>query len=563
MKPHTLILALLLAALSATGCAKQSIDASGWLVRGDLGRARVHFHDTLTTNKNDRKYLLDRMRLAVITLADGYPGAAQPYFEKSYDLLRTQGINEDKTVQSVVLTDGARFWKGEPFEQALAMTYYGIQQGSLGRWDNARAAVGGSLFQLRDFGNNDTGQRINTYEIAQRAIDYERKAAGRSSPSSKETDYIDHGYVVRESNFTLAYILAGIANQQLQRPEEASDNFLAATQYNPALSPLTEELRSAKYNTVLVIGWGLGPRKNNYGPDGALTRFDPRTASDTRPLILSIDGQTRAYPIVTDVNSMAIDHMWNNLEDVRTAKSFLGNVLLTSGLIATGVGASANSNEAVYAGLGAAAMGLYLKATASADTTYCDAFPQRFYVIPLQLDTPNAVVTVQIEGVPGSRLALTGLVPPTDDGSARGARLRYVHLLGGGYYDAATAPPAWATSGQVFVDSDSGQITSPDPAPLAPYILGGNSVRQPSDSAILAYQRAGKITGVTPGELAEYYRAEGITWDTQGGAAWPGLHLLEGGNSITAPLGGTLGFVRLFGAPPPLYQPKSPQPRSP
>lgn len=521
------------------------------LAIGDYGRARTSIANTLSTKRSDRRFLLDRMRLAVLTLADGYPESAALIFEDVYDILRTQGINRDKTVASVVLNEDIKLWKGEPFEQALALAYYSMTQAELGSWDNARAAAENSLFYLRDFGRDSSGRRIDTAEIARRSARYEQALARGQDPDAalERGDYLDHGYVVRESNFTLGYLLHGIASQQLGLDEEASDYFLRVTELDPDLEPLTEAFRTGDYNTVLVVSFGLGPEKIGYGPDSALAKFRPRFRSTDSAIYVRVeDYEHRRYPQVHDVNYMAADHMWNNLEDIRIAKSQLGTGLLFGGIIATDVGARRGNDAALYGGLGALAAGAFMKAGAHVDIRYADLFPQRFYVVPLNITEPNTRVTLQVDGEPGSKLVLTGLNPP----EGQDAQLRYVRLLSP--RRGRTLPPAWATSGEIFYGNPvTGAV---DESPL-PWILGGRDVRLPTESTLDDYQRAGYLRGLTANQLRNLYAAEGILWSTEAQAGYARRHVLEGGRSLVAPLGGTTGFVRLFGQPRPPYKPQS------
>jgi hypothetical protein len=292
---------------------------------------------------------------------------------------------------------------------------------------------------------------------------------------------------------------------------------------------------------VLVVGYGLGPAKEGYGPDNALGRFAPRHPSTQAALHVQINNRdARSYPQVLDVNHLAGDHMWNNLEDVRIAKSTVGNVLLTGGAIATTVGLHNDSPEAAIAGAAAILTGLLLKANAHVDTTYCDVMPQRLYLVPLHLKSPADHITLQVEGQPGSQLVLTSL-SPQGHGRGRGrAILRYVALA-----DPPTGqPPTWATSGQVFY----GNIhTAESPAASLPYLLGGYDVRPPSARVLADYQAAGNLPNSTVADLLEQYRRQGIALTREDQRGYAGLHLLEAGRSLVAPLPGTAGFARLFG----------------
>ena len=523
------------------------------LSQGDYARPRTELRQHLEPKRSDRAYLLDRMRVGVLTLADGYPESAQTIFEKVYDILRTQGINRDKTVASVVLNEDVKIWKGEPFEQALAMAFYSMTQAELGSWDNARAAANNSLFALRDFGEDEDGNRIDTYEIARRAVEYERAIEAGDSPDEalKKANYLDNGYAVRDSDFTLGYLLAGIANQQLGRLDEADDHFLRVLEINDQLDRLVQALRDNRYNTILIVSYGLGPRKEGYGPDNALARFTPRFASDDGELRVRFGpGTGRMYPAVTDVNLMASDHMWNNMEDIRSAKSTLGTVMLLGGLIATDYGSSRRGNDdAVIIGVSAMLAGAVMKAGAHVDTRYCDVMPQRFYVVPLYLSDTGEPITLNVQGRPGSKLVVSGLDPPGPMSIGK-AQLRYVHLVSN--RNPNTEAPDWATSGQVYYGNPYNG-THAD----GPYILGGTDTSPPNTSVLRAYQNAGHLTGLTLADLRELYRSEGIEFTTEDQHGYVGRHVLEGGRSLVSPLPGTTGFARLFGRVHPPYQPKS------
>lgn len=389
---------------------------------GDFVGARDLVESQVEDDLDDRRYMLDRMRAGVLNLDAGDLRRAEKWFSEVYDVLRTQGLNDDKTVRSVVFTEGVKVWKGEPFEQAMALVYYGFVQASQGSWDNARAAAGNALFYLRDFeegddsNNSGSERRIDTEEIARRAALYEAKQRGGagSSPEFADGDeYLDNGYVAEENNFTLAYLLHGIASQQLGRDAEASDYFNRVVKLSPAHRPLVEQLRAGDYNTIVVVADGLGPRKVATGPGGALSRYQPIDTTRS-PARVSVVGQTPYdVPAITNVNTMALDHRWNNLEDVRVAKNVIGDVLIAGGAVVIAKGIDDESLEAAVIGAGIAALGLLMKRTAKANTDYCDVFPQRLFVTALTITERDTDVTIDLPGVwPTGGAVLRSLDPP-------------------------------------------------------------------------------------------------------------------------------------------------------
>jgi len=314
--------------------------------RGDYASARTKLEGNLGQgDSREREYVLDNLRLGMVNLAAGTPAAAEPPLFQTFMTLRRQGINDDQTVAASFLGEGGTiFWKGEPFEQALAFTYTAINYAELGQWDNARAASQASLFQLKNFGDSERGENKgkpkSKEEIAAEAARREQQRSGEYEK------YVDHGYTPTKTNFALGYLLAALANQALSpsdpdRRAEAQDNFREAFTLLPHLREVADKATGGRCNAVLVVDYGRGPEKVRYGPDGALSRFAPRTPSDGRRLSVQVgESPTELFPWACDVNAMAQDHMWNSFEDVRRAKSIIGDVLVTGGLITatTGLG---------------------------------------------------------------------------------------------------------------------------------------------------------------------------------------------------------------------------------
>lgn len=535
--------------LLLAGCSAGMDAKSAWAIEaGNFGAARVRLQEALSTDPSDRDYILSRMRLQIATLADGDPHAAEEISNEAYRMLRVQGLNADRTVASVVLNEGVKIWKGEPFEQAMSYSYIAIQKGMLGEWDNMRAAAQSSLFLLKDFGDNEkTGRKLSTEEIARRAAEKDQQNKGGDA-------YLDHGYTPIKTDFELGYVLTGVASLALGRRDEASDNLNTATQFNAAVAPLRDALLAGGYNTIFVVDYGRGPAKVAYGDDGALARFEPRGASDGRALSYSVATsgaeEGTAFSAVTDVNRLAQSHLWNNLEDVRAAKSSIGSLLLLGGA-ATAISANQNNRDAranqQIIGASLAAAGLLLKATSQADTRHLELLPQRTYIVPVNITARESVVTLQVQGDPGSRMVLPAVSPP---GAGESLQLKYVRLAGG-----RGGAPAWASLGQALYanDASDARVTGDE----LPYILGGRCVRVPSNETMERYHRAGNLTNMTPSDLENLYREEGITLRWEDNVGKSKKHILEGGDTLVAPEPGSAGFARLFGQMHPAYRPRS------
>lgn len=535
MRAARLILACALT-LAPGGCASESL--SGRMLRsadaGSYAEVRVALEKKLSADRSDRNFVLDRARLLTLTLADGSPDQAEEVANETFDLLRTQGLNADRTTASIVFHEGVRIWKGEPFEQALSFHYIALQKAMRGEWDNTRAAALSSLFLLRDFGENEKGEELSSVEIARRAAIEERRKTG-------EGDFLDHGYAAVKTDFVPGYLMTALAARALGREDEASDHFREATTIDPGLESLVHELK--RCNTVFVVDYGRGPRKVAYGPDNAFSRFEPLRRSDRRGIVLRTQGVASVVsaPIALDVNQMAASHRWNNLEDVRSAKSVIGSAMLIGG---AAVAATSDNRDAQLIGLGVALAGAIMKASAAADTRHLEFTPQRIYFVPATITSRSTTFELEVEGDSTSRMVLAGLGPPPSGV----LQLRYVRMpaLGGQPWAVAMTPLYRSQAYDEPVEGDD-----------MPFILGGRDVSLPTAGTMDRYHRAGNLTDMTSVELENLYRAEGIALSIEDQRGRGRAHVLEGGDSLIAPLAGTTGFARLFGRLHPPYRPRS------
>lgn len=529
--------ALALAFTLAGGCGPDT-KVLEYVRQGEYGQARQYVAGNMTEQKNDRNYMLDRMALGIVTLADGLPDAATPTFDEIYETLRTQGVNADRTVAAVAITEGVRFWKGEPFEQAMAYYYIALYYGMRSEWDNMRAAADGSLFLLRDFGENAEGKRKSQEDIAAEAA----KAEGQN----KDADYIDKGYVAKPSDFALGYLLKGIAAVQLAREDEAAENLKTAAELNASLASVTDAVLGEKCNTLVVVDYGLGPEKEAYGMDKVYTRFTPREgwASANPTLTIRVgEAEVASAGAACNLNLMAADHTWRNLEDVRVAKSLIGTGMVAGG---AGVALLSDNNTARAIGAGVALAGLAMKASAHADTRYCVVMPSLVYVVPVNV-APNSRLELSVGGNPLASAVLPVVNPPVPPEHLQVIFLRLVPNR--------EVVPAWTTAGQILYGNDG--YPGVVPGDELPFILGGRCVRAPTADALSHYQAAGNLRDLSLEDLRNLYREEGISWELDPKSGRSDLHVLEGGTSLVCPEPASMGYLRLFCREHEPYRPKS------
>ncbi len=382
---------LYVALLCAAGCSSpRNLAAIHAYYDYDFASARAAFRDDAERNNED--VVLNNLRLGLAALADGDRAEAELALGRAYELLSTAGLNRNRTTASVLLYEGVRIWKGEPFEQALAYYWIAALYAMLGDWENVRAASANALFRLTDFGD-----------------DQHRQSQGR-----------EYGAV--DTDFALGFLLEAIGSD-LSGASGRDEQLLAALKIDPRVAPVADAVRRRAYDTLLIVDYGQGPAKTAYGSDDSLVRFESARHRRAGDLVIRADGEgVGRFAAVCDVHKMAVDHRWNNLEDVRRAKSDIGTVLVAGGAASAVYGGFNDSPVAALAGLGAILLGALLKESAVADTRYLEFAPESVYLAPVALAGPREL-EVSIAGDPGARVVLSGF-EPGEPGAPRAVYLR-------------------------------------------------------------------------------------------------------------------------------------------
>lgn len=555
----------LLLSLGVGGCSYQRDESAVMLAeRGEFGAARARVAQGASDDPENRNFILDQMKVVSMGLADGVPDAIEPTADRLYDRLRTQGLNDDNRFASILLTEGAvRIYKGDPFEQALALANIAVLDGLKGDWGNMRAASQQSLFLLRDFSKalHETGATASSsrassskagggrrgarksQEQSDQQVDGEQtklvRAAAVAEQQGKSGDALGVDYTAVASDFELGYLLKAIAARKLGEREDMDEALKTLVEIAPRLKDVAGLVASGAYNTVFVVDYGLAPEKYGTGPDNAIASRMAVTQSDQTPLRISAGSSSSEWPVATDMNRIATSTKWANLEDVRVAKSTIGSVLIAGGLI-TAATADRDDDGQRLVGLIVAGVGALMKATSGADIRHNELFPQRSYVALADLAEGGNRVELSIGT---RRLVLVNV----QGGAAGGLSLEYVRMPG--------RDEGWATSETLRYSGEGmGRVTSE----CYPYILGGRDVRPPSLEALQDYQASGYLGGLTVDDLRELYREEEVRIAGVDGAVdQVGLHILEGGSWLYTPRAGSVGYKRLFYGEHPPFKAKS------
>lgn len=505
--------------------------------------------DDVRAAASDRKsnnVVLDNMRLGLASMADGDLDEAERALLRAYEYLRSGGVNTaDRTIASEWINEGVKVWKGEPYEQAMSYYYISALYMVRGDWENARAAAQNALFALRDFGDYE-GQPKDMKQIV-------TEAARRDQHGG---DYLGTAYQPIQSQFTLGYLMAATSYVLMKQPEDAARMFEHVKQLRPELSTLVDTLAANQFDTLLLIDVGHGPSKQAYGPDNALVRYVPDGRRHQVPTVsVLVNGEPTRIPAgqpVVDLWTLSQYPKWWSLESMREAKSAIGNVLLVGGLGAAQIGSHADSREAVYAGLAAAALGALMKAGAAADTRHLAMLPRCTYIVPLKLGAAAHNVTVQFDNDPKANATWHDLAA----GAAGNPRVYYLrhHNARGRGMPPWPDQPLYSVSAEAYKAGDR------------PYVLGGHDLTPPSEALMSVYHTAGVLPQMTLDDLMKVYNAEGIVYRTgpQGrGDTSAGLdsdlyrHITAGGRVLYVPYPGTHGYERITRIQHAPYSPRS------
>ena len=90
--------------------------------------------------KPNSDFVLNNCRYGSCALAGGNLNHAQQAFLTAYRIMNSVNVNTgSRVLGAVVLYDGMKVWKGQPFERAMAHYYLGLIFLIKGEYQNARA----------------------------------------------------------------------------------------------------------------------------------------------------------------------------------------------------------------------------------------------------------------------------------------------------------------------------------------------------------------------------------------------------------------------------------------
>ena len=207
-----------------------------------------------------RNYILTNMECGSAAIHGGNELDAFRAFSKATVAARATAGGKKRGIASLWTHESFKFWKGEPFEKAMANIYLGMIYFKRGDYDNARACFSQAV--LAD-GMSQSGYR---------------------------------------DDFALAYYLAGLCHIKMGEDDNAEICFKKARQYWPNNPYLSLEPNKAS-NVIALIELGNSPLKVRKGIEGSGDDFINLPYID-RIAVLKIDGE----PVASSSKILDIYH---------------------------------------------------------------------------------------------------------------------------------------------------------------------------------------------------------------------------------------------------------------
>src|SRR4051812_3764606 len=231
---------LLLPGCSANKQQQEADHAIRDYFQGNYVRAQERLRPA--AKKADENFVLNNVRLGSAALVDYDLDEAESAFLRAYEVMNSVGVNDGgRSLGAALVDEKIRIWKGEPFERAMTNFYLGLVYYMRQDYANARGAFENALFKLRDYGDDP-----------------------KKGDDDREVD----------SDFALAYLMLGRCYQRLGRDADAAKSFQRAVDLRKYLAPLADPELNKRSNVLLVVDFGLGPKKGAEF-DGSIVAFAP------------------------------------------------------------------------------------------------------------------------------------------------------------------------------------------------------------------------------------------------------------------------------------------------
>ncbi|MBF0127373.1 MAG: hypothetical protein HQM02_09205 [Magnetococcales bacterium] len=313
-----------------------------------------------------RNAVLNYQQIGVAALESGHKELAGEAFDQAISQINSiyAGTESAAKARSLWFEEGAKDFKGEPYERAMTFYYRGLIYLMNGDLENARASF---------------------------------KAAIEQDAFVEEDQY--------GSDFALMYLLSGWASQKLGNEEFAREAFDQLLKLRPNF-----KLPPPDHNVLIIVETGNAPRKLSDGMGHYQMKFRPGKHFVEQGARLQVKGQTLAAFPMEDIfyqantrGARAVDVILKGKAVFRQTTADVGNAMsqvAANAMVAAPLFDGGGSHvQSISAGLGLVGAVTSMAAISSrpeADTRYWKNLPDKVHLATLHLE-PAAGVMVQGE----------------------------------------------------------------------------------------------------------------------------------------------------------------------
>jgi hypothetical protein len=349
---------------------------AGWFAGAAAFAGTLASAEAALAKAEPKDRTLYQLQAGVAALREDQRDTAARHLDEALDAIESVFSNREGAAKarSLWYEEGAKDFKGEPYERAMAFYYRGLTYLAEGDYENARASFRGGIMQ---------------------------------STFAEERQY--------QSGFASLMFLEGWCSQLLGDPQ-AADAYKEAQRYRPEWKP-----PGPQDNTLVVAELAGSPRKvgDGIGLHEIVYRKARRTPEAAVDVALGSGTPVRLYPMedlffqATHRGTRAIDRIIDGKVSFRDTTGdvgdALGRVASEGSVVSAAFGGQGGAALGGVAALGAIASLLSANVKPAADVRYWANLPETVHVATLRT-SGSAPVAVQLFDAGGQSVTSGALV---------------------------------------------------------------------------------------------------------------------------------------------------------
>jgi len=341
--------------------------------RGDLAEAMQRFGEA--ADRRDRNVALYLNDLGTAAMLAGESDEAKNAFLAAGRVMGTFETSRGEEVSAVLLAEGTKTYRGDPYEKAMNSFYGGLLFYRDGEYDTALAGF--------------------------------KAAALADSGTFPEVEGVDDPLAGTryECDNALVLTMEGRCHRKLGEPQSAGqsiDTAIASLAARGIRNRYLDILRDRDPSATFFVEIGLAPRKVTAGRHGEAVQFVGSEYPERGAEIL-VDGRTLGRAeLIEDLLYQASTQGGREMDAILEGKAIFKDVAVVGGYLAFSQGARHGSQGFAFAGLAAMLAGIFV--SAEADVRHWATLPDKVLLLVADVEPGRHDVTVRFRDGGGGLL---------------------------------------------------------------------------------------------------------------------------------------------------------------